>query len=73
MLQNSFLRNLQKIQSKIVCNTRLDKLVWDKHSNLLQKIVNYVHRRFYDISTWANVIKLFVHNLHIYILSFIVR
>jgi hypothetical protein len=32
--------------------TRLEKLARDKHSSLLQKSVNYDHKKFYNIGPW---------------------
>jgi hypothetical protein len=33
--------------------TRLERLAKDKHSSLLQKLINYGHKKVYNIDTWS--------------------
>jgi hypothetical protein len=39
-----------------------------KHSILLPKIINYGQKKFYDIVTWPNVIKLFTAIIYRFLL-----
>ncbi len=41
------------ILSQNVCQTKLEKLARDKRSCLLQKLVNYVHKKFCNIGPRA--------------------
>ncbi len=47
--------------------TRLKRLAKDKHSSLLRTFVNYVRKKFCNIG--PSVIKLFVRNLPIFVIS----
>jgi hypothetical protein len=41
------------------CVSRLEKLAWDKRSNLLREFVNYGQKCFIRLGPGTNVIKLF--------------
>ncbi len=48
---------------------RQEKLAMDNHSSLLQKFVYYGMKKFYNIDPPAKVIKLFVRNLRMLVIS----
>ena len=39
--------------------SRLEKLAWDKHSNLLRKFINYRRKKFYRIGLRETLLKKF--------------
>ncbi len=54
------------IQSKSVCQTRLEQLAKDKYSSLLQKSVIYGQKSFITLGPGVNVIEFFHRELQIF-------
>ncbi len=50
----------------------LERPAREKHSSLLQKFINYVRKKFYNIDAWGQCYKtLFVPDLRIFVLGFV--
>ncbi len=66
-----FVRNLRIFVLRwSVYQNRLEKLSKDKNSSLLHKLVNYGHRKFHNIGSWAQCYKtFFVRKLRIFVIS----